>query len=195
MIMNPEPITLFQEWYSKEEELTTVRISSACCLSTIGTDGFPNARFLALKGVSSGAFVVTGNLASRKGIELQSCNKVALTFWWPFTERQVRIQGVANRISDEMADTLFAERSRESQMVSIVSRQGEDLDSLQVLTKAYEEFDVSHDGQELERPANWGGYAIHPVRMEFLEFNESRFHQRSLFQRRDGYWELKRLQP
>ena len=193
--MNPEPIELFQQWYSKEEELTTVRITSACCLSTLGTDGFPNARFLALKGVSSGAFVVTGNLSSRKGVELNDCSKVALTFWWPITERQVRIQGLAHRISDEVADNFFADRSRESQIVSIVSRQGEELTSLQVLTKKYEEFDASHDGQELERPANWGGYAISPVRIEFLEFNESRFHQRLLFEIRNGYWELKRLQP
>lgn len=193
--MNAEPIELFQQWYSNEVELTTVRITSACCLSTIGTDGFPNARFLALKEFSSGAFVVTGNLSSRKGVELLDCPKVALTFWWPFTERQVRIQGVAHRIPDEMADNHFANRSRESQIVSIVSRQGEELTSLQALTKKYEEFDASHHGQELERADNWGGYAIKPVRIEFLEFSESRFHKRCLFEMRGGCWESRVLQP
>lgn len=194
-MMKPEPIELFLEWYSKEEQLTTVRLSSACCLSTLGTDGFPNARFLALKEVSSGAFVVTGNLSARKGVELQDCPKVALTFWWPFTERQVRIQGVANRISDQVADNHFANRSRESQIVSIVSRQGEELSSLQDLTKAYEEFDAAHSGEKLARPTNWGGYAIQPVRIEFLEFNESRFHNRCLYEVCEGFWTLKQLQP
>lgn len=193
--MNPDPIELFQQWYTQEVELTTARLPSACCLSTLGTDGFPNARFLAFKGLSSGALVVTGNLRARKGVELLQCPRVALTFWWPFTERQVRIQGMAHRIPDPMADTLFAQRSRESQIVSIVSRQGEVLPNQQELTQAYQDFDASHHGQELQRPAHWGGYAIDPVRIEFLEFNASRFHQRSLFERLAGSWELKTLQP
>lgn len=193
--MNPEPVELFQQWYSQERELTTAKIPSACCLSTIGVDGFPNARFLALKDISAKAFVVTGRLSSRKGVEIDHSQKVALTFWWPVTERQVRLQGFASRIPDHIADDLFADRSRESQIVSIVSRQGEELTDLQGLMNAYEEFDASHKGQQLKRPTDWGGYSINPIRIEFLEFNESRFHNRCLFELRGECWDFKRLQP
>ena len=193
--MIPEPFELFERWYSQELRITTARIPSACCLSTIGVDGFPNARFLALKDVSAGAFVVTGSLASRKGVELEHSPRVALTFWWPVTERQVRLQGIASRISDQMADDLFSDRSRESQIVSIVSRQGEELTNVQYLINAYDDLEVSHQGQQLKRPTDWGGYSIKPIRIEFLEFNESRFHNRILFEMREGFWDSKRLQP
>lgn len=94
-----------------------------------------------------------------------------------------------------MADELFAGRSRDSQIVSIVSRQGEELTDPQGLVDAYEKFDGSHQGRQLKRPAEWGGYAISPVRMEFLEFKDSRFHERTLFEMHDGSWAFKRLQP
>lgn len=193
--MKPDPLALFHQWYTQETRLSTARVPAACCFSTIGVDGFPNARFLALKDVAARAFVVAGSLASRKGIELEHSPKVALTFWWPVTVRQVRIQGVAARIPDPMADELFAGRSRDSQIVSIVSRQGEELTDRQGLVDAYEKLEGSHQDRQLERPADWGGYAISPVRMEFLEFRDSRFHERTLFEMRDGSWDLKRLQP
>lgn len=190
-----EPMSLFEEWYALEQKLSTARIPSACCLSTHGIDGFPNARFLALKGISMGTFVVTGSQSSRKGVEIDQSKKVALTFWWPVTERQVRVQGVATQISDEKADVYFAERNRDSQIVSIVSRQGEDLVDLQSLVQAYEELDASHTGRPLTRPHDWGGYAIAPIRIEFLEFKESRFHDRWLYEMQNGKWDVRRLKP
>jgi pyridoxamine 5'-phosphate oxidase len=111
----------FNTWFNEELKLTKASIPTACCLSTIGTDGFPNARFVSLKAVMGETFIVTGTLASRKGTEINKTNKVALTFWWPETARQVRIQGSAAQISDKLADQFFAERNRDSQIVSIVS--------------------------------------------------------------------------
>ena len=68
--MKPDdPIALFKEWYKQEQELTTLRIPGACCLSTNGTDGFPNARFVSLKGFVNNCFVITVTHTSRKGTE------------------------------------------------------------------------------------------------------------------------------
>src|SRR5688500_19977851 len=116
------PLALFMDWYTRQLQVTRASIPSACCLSTLGLDNFPNARFVSLKEIANDAFVVTGPLSSRKGLEIHHSNKVALTFWWAETERQVRIQGEATRIPDKLADKYFAERSQEAQVVSLVSR-------------------------------------------------------------------------
>jgi pyridoxamine 5'-phosphate oxidase len=154
------PIQLFINWFAEEQKLTTVRIPSACCLSTIGADGFPNARFVSLKEATENSFIITGPLMSRKGIEISKANKVALTFWWTETERQVRIQGNATQIVEQLADKYFAERDRDSQIVSIISKQGQEIKNIETLTKKYESVELSFANKLLARPENWGGYSI-----------------------------------
>ncbi len=189
------PIDYFNEWYNEELKLAKVRIPTACCLSTIGTDGYPNARFVSLKGIINNNFIVTGTLTSRKGSEISAINKIALTFWWTETERQIRIQGNATIISEKLADKYFAERNRDSQIVSIVSEQGQELDNLETLNKKYQEIETAYSNQALTRPENWGGYSIEPIRIEFLEFKPTRFHDRKLFELINGQWIIKQLQP
>ena len=137
--METNPIIIFNQWFDEELKLTKVRIPTACCLSTIGIDNYPNARFVSLKGIVENKFVVTGTLTSRKGLEIDEMNKVALTFWWTETERQVRIQGSAKQISIELADKYFAERNRDSQIISLVSDQGQLLNDIDTLNKNYQE--------------------------------------------------------
>src|SRR5699024_11464413 len=112
--MNKEPYQKFKEWFDKESALTKVRIKTACCLSTIGIDGYPNARFVSLKDITREGFIVTGTTSSKKGIEIETNNKVALTFWWTETEKQIRIQGDAQRISDKHAERYFKAQDRKS---------------------------------------------------------------------------------
>lgn len=193
--MEMRPIEYFKKWFDEELKLTKVRIPTACCLSTIGTDGFPNARFVSLKEVIENNFIVTGPFTSRKGIEIATVNKVALTFWWTHTERQVRIQGNAVRISGKQADKYFAERNRESQIVSIVSEQGLEITHLETLDKKYRDLESLLANKPLTRPENWGGFSIEPLRIEFLEFKTSRFHDRRLYELVDGQWTIRQLQP
>lgn len=193
--METNPIALFQRWFDEHRQATRDTIPEACCLSTLALDGFPNARFVSLKDVSESQFFITGNLTSRKGLEIRESNKVALTFWWPEIERQVRLQGDARSIQSALADRYFAERSRESQIVSIVSRQGKELRDAQELLDKYEAFDRQHEPGMLKRPDDWGGYAITPVRMEFLGFQKNRFHQRELFLWENEQWHHTYLQP
>jgi pyridoxamine 5'-phosphate oxidase len=189
------PIDLFKAWYKAETDTTTVRLPASCCLSTIGLDGFPNARFVALKEVMEKGFIITGSLTSRKGQEVDADNKAALTFWWTATEKQVRIQGNATRISDALADKYFAERNRDSQIVSLVSDQGQGMENPELLTRKYEEVDAAFANISLPRPGNWGGWLIDPVRIEFLAFKPTRFHERTLYELIDGQWTMKDLQP
>ncbi len=188
-------ITIFREWFRNEQERTRLKLPSACCLSTIGTDKYPNARFVSLKGIVENSFIVAGTITSQKGIEINLSNKVALTFWWPETERQVRIQGNAIKINNELADKLFAERSRESRIVSIVSDQGKELKDIEELQRKFDDIAANSAIQPLERPENWSGYMIEPIRVEFMEFKPSRFHQRTLFELINGEWTQSELQP
>lgn len=193
--MEKSPIKLFKKWFDEELQLTKVRIPTACCLSTIGTDNYPNARFVSLKEITKNKFIITGSLSSRKGSEINNVNKVALTFWWTESERQVRIQGIATAINNQLSDRYFSERNRESQIVSIVSHQGQELDDINTLNKKYQETDKSFVNQALNRPENWGGYYIEPIRVEFLEFKPTRFHGRQLYQLKNGEWIITELQP
>ena len=193
--METTPIEIFSKWFSEEINLTKVSIPTACCLSTIGTDNYPNARFVSLKGIVNKNFIVTGTLTSRKGLEINETNKVALTFWWTETERQVRIQGNAIALNKNLADKYFSERNRDSQIVSIVSNQGEILDDIEILNKKYTEIEIKTSNQLLTRQGNWGGYEIEPFRIEFLEFKTTRFHDRKLYELKNGQWKETALQP
>jgi len=193
--MEMTPIDIFSQWFDEELNLTKVRLATACCLSTIGTDNYPNSRFVSIKGIIENNFIVTGTLTSKKGIEINLTNKVALTFCWTETERQVRIQGNALNIDDKIADKYFAERNRDSQLVSIVSNQGQTLNDIEILNKKYQEIETIFSNQHLARPENWGGYSIEPIRIEFLEFKPTRFHNRNLYELTNGQWTHRALQP
>jgi pyridoxamine 5'-phosphate oxidase len=190
-----DPIIKFQQWYKEELQSSTASIPSACCLSTIGTDGYPNARFVSLKEIKNDSFIITGPLLSRKGIEISAIPKVALTFWWEATQRQIRIQGDASIINETEADKYFQERNRESQIVSYASMQGKTINDISLLSQNYHDVEQQFHGSTIPRPDNWSGFSIMPLRIEFLEFKPTRFHERTLFERTSAGWKEELLQP
>lgn len=188
-----QPIAIFTRWFNEELKLSNVRIPTAVCLSTIGIDNFPNARFVSFKEVIDNSFVITGPLNSRKGLEIENNNNVSLTFWWTETERQIRIQGVATKISEQLADRYFEERSANSKAVSSVCEQGKDIDNLEVLEKNV--LNKVMENMEIKRPETWGGFSIEPIRIEFMEFKKTRFHHRRLYEFENGKWCIRQIQP
>ena len=187
------PLTLFAKWFYEELTLSAVQIPTAVCFSTEGIDGFPNARFVSFKELRNDAFVITGPLNSRKGIEVENNARVALTFWWPVTERQIRIQGEATTISKQQADNYFNERDPHSQAVSLLCEQGKEMDNLELLEKQV--LERVAEKKKITRPENWGGFAIKPVRIEFMEFKKTRFHHRKLYVKENNKWISKQIQP
>ncbi|WP_375561461.1 pyridoxal 5'-phosphate synthase [Bernardetia sp. OM2101] len=193
--MNPikAPIKLFKKWLSEEEKYSKTSVPTAVCLSTIGLDGFPNARFVSLKEIVKDSFIITTSFDSRKGLEIENTNKVALTFWWTETQRQVRIQGIATKIDKELAQKYFYERDLDSQIVSLICQQGRETDDIKALEK--EIIKMTLTNPKIEMPKNWGGYSIEPIRIEFMEFRKTRFHDRRLYVMENNKWTLKQLQP
>lgn len=187
------PLSLFSKWYSEEISLSRSNIPSAGCLSTIGIDNFPNARFVSLKELKDNSLIITGSLNSRKGAEIENNDKVALTFWWTETQRQVRVQGLASKISEAWADTYFTERNPYHQAVSSICEQGKEINDL---TKLQQEIlEKVSENTKIERPENWSGITIIPLRIEFMEFKQTRFHDRTLYEIESGVWKVKRIQP
>ncbi len=187
------PISLFKKWYKKELELTNVRIPSAVCLSTVGIDNFPNARFMSFKELVNDSFIITGPLNSRKGIEIDNNNNVSLTFWWTETERQIRVQGIATKIEDKIAEKYFAERNANSKAVSLICEQGKEVNDLNLLKDKI--LEKIAQKERIDRPKDWSGFLIKPLRIEFMEFKKTRFHDRKLYELEKDKWNMKQIQP
>jgi pyridoxamine 5'-phosphate oxidase len=190
-----QPLKKFLKWYQLELSNSKEQLPAACCLSTLGTDGYPNARFLSLKEVRKECFVITGSISSKKSLEIEQNPKVALTFWWAASMKQIRIQGNARPIENELAVKYFRERSLEARLVSNLSDQGKIISDLKLLKQRFEEEMRANPNKNTDKPENWGGFYINPVRIEFMKFKTSRLHHRELYSKNDKVWNKTFLQP
>lgn len=190
-----DPFLRFDQWYEEAVQKCAAAIPSACCLSTNGLDGFPNARYVSLKEVLDHKFVVCGPLDSRKGQEISANHRVAITFWWAEAQKQVRVQGEASVLPDQLADQYFSERNQQSQMVSHLSQQGQPIDTPEAWEEGIKAKISETDSEQVPRPDRWGGWMIDPIRIEFLEFRSSRLHRREMYIMEAGLWLSTFLQP
>lgn len=193
--LNSTPFDTFTTWLEEHIAHSHLKHPKACVLSTIGMDGAPNARNVALKEFRSPLLYITGDITSRKGLEIAHHPKVALTFWWEESNRQIRIQGEAKQIDNEQARLYFSQRNIEAQVVSTISPQGAVLDSFEALEEKFHNKLLKHKARPVEKPQNWGGYAIDPQRIEFMEFRLSRLHDRVLYTKVNDVWSARRLHP
>jgi pyridoxamine 5'-phosphate oxidase len=189
------PLELFEEWYDNEKQASTLKLPAACCLSTIGLDGYPNSRFVSLKEVSEKGFIITGSFDSRKGKEIEKTPKASLTFWWTETQSQVRIQGDVVKITPREANNYFKERSRAAQIVSVGFQQGKKINSIAYLQNQFDQKIKEFEGKEIDCPKNWSGIIIKPLRIEFMRFKEDRLHERKLYSKVKDTWKISVLQP
>ena len=164
-------------------------------LSTVARDGQPSARLVLLKSVDDRGFVFYTNLRSRKGRELAANPRAALTFHWQPLEVQVRIEGIAELVSDEEADEYFATRARGSQIGAWASEQSETIARSGDLDARVAEAERRFAGREVPRPPHWSGYRVIPERIEFWRNRPNRLHERRLFERDGTMWRERILYP
>lgn len=189
-----DPLDQFQLWFEQALD-AGVEEPNAMTLATVSNDNMPSARIVLLKDIEQGGFVFYTNINSRKGIQLQTNPVAALVFFWPALERQVRIEGTVARINDEKASLYFQERPRESQVSAIISPQSQPVPSRNYLEQLRDYFLTNNTDNQLDRPANWGGYIVLPQRIEFWQGRHSRLHDRIQYLLVKGKWHKERLAP
>ena len=190
---DPNPLRQFERWFAQVRELEPDATEMA--LATATRDGRPSVRTVLLKGMDDRGFVFYTNYNSRKGKELAATGRGSLMFYWRSLERQVRIDGRAEKVSAEESDAYFATRPIESRWSVYASRQSEVIESRDSLesrfTIARQEY-----GDRVPRPAWWGGYRIVPQEFEFWQGRPSRLHDRLRYVKdASGLWRRERLAP
>ena len=191
--VNTNPIRQFEAWF---EEAVTAEVLevNAMTVSTLGLDGCPNARILLLKGVDIG-FVFFTNYKSEKGRELENHNAASLTFFWPELERQVRVRGKVEKVTEEESDSYFFSRPIGSQIGAWVSPQSQQISSREAINVRQLEIEKKFEGKAMIRPPHWGGYRLMPNTMEFWQGRPSRLHDRIKYELVDEKWSINRLAP
>jgi pyridoxamine 5'-phosphate oxidase len=193
-IADSEPFAPFERWFAlaaRSEEL-----AETMTLATATPAGVPSVRAVLLKGVDHRGFVFYTNLESHKSGELFVNPHVALCFHWKSLKRQVRVEGVAEQVTEDEADGYFATRPRGSQIAAWSSDQSRVLDSREQLEKRVEMFKRRFaDRSVIPRPNFWSGFRVVPDRVEFWQDQPSRLHDRLLFIRDGESWRRERLFP
>jgi pyridoxamine 5'-phosphate oxidase len=178
-----DPLRKFIELLERARKTPGIAEPTGMTLSTVGADGRPSARVVLLKGVDPGGLVFFTNTLSRKGKEIAAHPEVALSFWWPQLEAQVRFEGPAVPVTDAEADAYFATRPRESQLGAWASAQSEKLSSREELEQRFAELERKYEGKTVPRPPHWSGYRVAPRAIEFWSNRSGRLHHRELYTR------------
>ena len=189
-----DPFALFETWFDAALKDGLVE-PTAAALATCGTDGQPSCRMVLLKGADRRGFVIFSNAESRKGQEMTARPKAALTLWWDRLERQVRIEGSVERVSDLEADAYHASRPRPSQLAAWASAQSRPVRDREELDARYVEMEKKFEGRDVPRPPHWGGFRIVPSSIEFWQGRRDRLHDRIVFARSGSGWTRSRLMP
>lgn len=193
--LSDSPFEQFKHWlddamHSGEEEPT------AMIVATVSADSRPSTRTVLLKGLENGKFIFFSNYESRKGQQLAGNPYISLSFVWHKLERQVHIEGKAEKCSPEESDTYFATRPYKSKIGARISPQSHVIGSRVEIMRAFVYEAARLAGQTIKRPDNWGGFAVTPTRFEFWQGRESRLHDRFQYTlEKEGDWKKERLAP
>lgn len=192
--VSDNPFVQFDRWY-REHLSEDFRIPEAVYLGTVSQDGKVSVRTVLLKDYNETGFTFFTNYRSKKAAQLDSNRNAALLFYWPGMNRQVRIEGIAEKVPTAVSDAYFATRSRDSQLAAWASEQSTEIPGRAHLEQRFGYYKKIFTGFPIQRPDHWGGYRIIPGWFEFWEDRENRLHDRIIYTRKDQEWVISRLAP
>jgi pyridoxamine 5'-phosphate oxidase len=189
-----DPIEQFTNWWS-EAVNSKIDEVNAMTLATASPNGVPLARIVLLKGLTKEGFIFYTNYKSNKGKELGENPRAALVFFWKELERQVRVEGMVEKVSEADSEAYFASRPVASKIGAWASEQSKPLPGRAILEEAVLKYKQQFEEDNIPKPPHWGGYIVKPVKLEFWQGRRSRLHDRILYARTSGEWKIERLSP
>jgi pyridoxamine 5'-phosphate oxidase len=189
-----DPFDQFNNWYM-EHLSSGIDIPDSVSLGTASADGQVSVRTVLLKHFDRNGFIFFTNYRSRKGVQIASNNKTALLFYWPGSGRQVRIEGTANKISEEESVNYFTTRHRDSNLAAWASEQSQTIPDRKYLENRFEIYRRKFMNKDIPKPPHWGGFRIVPSWFEFWEEGPDRMHYRVAYSFKDKSWETAILAP
>ena len=189
-----DPFIQFTRWYNEHLE-SGIAIPDTVSLGTASASGRVSLRTVLLKGYDGNGFVFFTNYNSKKGVQLTENNSAALLFYWPESGRQVRIEGITEKVPDKESASYFSTRPRESQISAWASEQSSIIPDRNFLEKRYDHYKKRFENKEVRKPSHWGGFRIIPDFFEFWHDGEFRLHDRIIYTRMKNKWVMNRLAP
>lgn len=192
--VDPDPYVQFRKWYSEHLE-TGIDIPDSVSLGTASAQGRVSVRTVLLKGYDERGFVFFTNYNSKKGRQLSENPFAALLFYWPESGRQVRIEGITEKVTEKESVSYFSTRPRYSQISAWASEQSSAIPDRLYLENRHEFFKIRFENKPVEKPSHWGGFRIIPDLFEFWSDGAFRLHDRIVFSRINDDWSITRLAP
>ena len=190
-----DPVLQFQIWM-EEAVKAEVNEPTAMTLATVDSNNQPSTRVVLLKGIVNGKIYFYTNYNSKKGSDILQNPKVAITFFWAEIERQVNINGMAEKIPEQESDKYFDTRPYSSRVGAWASPQSSVISNRAFIMKEFLKYSTKFAGRKVPRPPHWGGYAINPETFIFWQGRPSRLHDRIRYTRTDNNnWLKERLAP
>ena len=193
--VDANPLQQFRKWFYEEKDSESVEEVNAMTLTTLGLDGFSKGRVVLLKKYDEHGFYFYTNYSSEKGKSIAQNNKVSLLFFWPGLERQIIIKGTASKTSEDDSDNYFNSRPKGSQLGALVSNQSEVIENRKVIENKLALLENQYSDKEIKKPANWGGYLVSPISIEFWQGRPNRLHDRIRYRLSHLDWIIERLSP
>lgn len=190
----PDPMELFKLWL---DEAISVKVMepNAMNLATADKDGRPSSRIVLLKQLKPDGFVFFTNYASKKAKQISENKYCALNFVWHELERQVRVEGIVEKVSETESDLYFEMRPSKSKLGAWASPQSKVIPSRSYLEELMVDFSSRFKEIEIPRPQNWGGYILKPHLIEFWQGRSNRLHDRIQYLLTEKGWHMERLAP
>jgi pyridoxamine 5'-phosphate oxidase len=192
--LDKNPFNQFAKWLDEalEHQLDE---PAAMVLSTVGKSGKPSSRLVLLKELTEEGFVFYTNYLSKKGKEIALNPNASLVFFWAKLERQVRIEGMVEKLDPKLSDEYFSKRPLDRQLGAVISPQSEVIPDREFLMKKKKELEQETKGEKIERPDYWGGYILKPNLFEFWQGRPNRLNDRLQYELKDKGWRIVRLGP
>lgn len=192
--VHTDPVTQFRVWWTEAID-SSIEEVNAMTLATADSTGKPSARIVLLKGYDEKGFIFFTNYQSHKAADLEKNPQASLVFFWKELERQVRVEGVTEKISAADSDAYFQSRPQGSKIGAWASPQSSVIKSREVIEKKAAEFEKQFAGTPVTCPPFWGGYILKPKLIEFWQGRPGRLHDRIQYTLRENTWEIGRLAP